>query len=377
MSIETQEKKELIPRRRTASPGPTEEKKDATKTEDAVKTKRPVKQGRTTRFHGAVMACMWSTLVAAYLSQGVVKSAFKPIYIAVEHSYAAYFLFFLVLLAMAEPSPLVLILAGVVVSCPPHTAWASAMSGLEDYQKVVCMMTSVFVIIYWTNGLFCMALEHLFTKYLDKYRIQAEVKAYSRPPTGKLIRNVLINTCLVPIIALVIGLNVSFVPSDFEIPGPFEMLLSALTSIYFNEIFFFYGHWMFHANKFLYAKVHKVHHEFKAPCALAAVYCHPVELVVADFGPLGVGIVLFNHNLYFAAVFTTFAVLATQTHHCGFRWPWIAEHGAQPDFHDYHHEKFTCNYGNLGFLDAIHGTAAPTRREQVIESKGAHPAKAA
>lgn len=248
---------------------------------------------------------------------------------------------------------------------------------MENYQKVLWMMTIVFVVIYWTNGLFLMAMDHFFTEHLDKYRIQTEVKAFSRPSTGKLFRTVLINTCLVPAIALVIGVSVSFVPSDFEIPGPFEMLLSTLVTVLINEVCFFYGHWMFHANKFLYANVHKVHHEFKSPCALAAVYCHPVELVVADFGPLGAGIVMFNHNLYFAAVFTTFAILATQTHHCGFRWPWIAQHGEQPDFHDYHHEKFTCNYGNLGFLDAIHGTAAGSRRNPVGASKGAHAAKVA
>lgn len=323
------------------------------------------------------MAAVWGSVFAAYFSQGVVKSAFQPIFIAAEHSYVAYFLIFLVLLAMAEPSPVVLLLAAVVVSSPPRAAWASVMSSLEDYQKVVCMMTSVFVIFYWTNGLFLMAMDRFFTKHLDKYRIQAEVKAHSRPPTGKLFRNVLINTCLVPVIALVIGLTVSFVPSDFEIPGPFEMLLSTLISIYINEVLFFYGHWMFHANKFLYANVHKVHHEFKSPTALAAVYCHPVELVVADFGPLGAGIIMFNHNLYFAAVFTLFAVLGTQTHHCGFRWPWIAEHGRQPDAHDYHHEKFTCNYGNIGFLDAIHGTGAGSRRDHVTASRSAHGPKVA
>jgi len=256
------------------------------------------------------------------------------------------------------------------------------MSSLEDYQKVVWMMTSVFVVFYWTNGLLLMALEHFFAKRMHSYKVQKELKSHSRPGNGKLIRNIMVNTCLVPLIALAIGLSLNFRPTDFDVPGPFEMFLSLLAAVAVNEIMFFYGHWMFHANKFLYGNVHKVHHEFKAPCALAAVYCHPFELVVSDFMPLGAGIVLFNTNLYFAATFTAFGVLGTQSHHCGFRWPWIASHGHQPDFHDYHHEKFNCNYGNLGCLDALHATGAGSRHHPVmavqkVSANGKEAAKAA
>jgi methylsterol monooxygenase len=244
------------------------------------------------------------------------------------------------------------------------------MSNLEDYQKVVSVVTGVFTVVYWTNGLFLLALEKFFANYLQKYRIQKEIKPHSRPGLGKLVRClVLLNTCLVPLIGLAIGVCAQslkiFIDEDLKIPGPFEIFLSTIVGVLTNEVFFFYGHWLMHANKFLYGQVHKVHHEFKAPCALAAIYCHPLELVISDFVPLAAGILLFNRNLYFAAVFTAMAVLGTQTHHCGFRWPWIAGHGTQPDFHDYHHEKFNCNYGNMGFLDALHGTSQGSHRHPI------------
>ncbi|EOD17797.1 hypothetical protein EMIHUDRAFT_102488 [Emiliania huxleyi CCMP1516] len=44
-------------------------------------------------------------------------------------------------------------------------------------------------------------------------------------------------------------------------------------------------------------------------------------------------------------------------HHSGFRLPWHFGPDEQPDFHDFHHQKFTCNYGHLGILDALHGTS--------------------
>jgi len=37
--------------------------------------------------------------------------------------------------------------------------------------------------------------------------------------------------------------------------------------------------------------------------------------------------------------------------------PWIADFDHQPDFHDFHHCRFSCNYGNIGWLDALHGTS--------------------
>ena len=37
--------------------------------------------------------------------------------------------------------------------------------------------------------------------------------------------------------------------------------------------------------------------------------------------------------------------MSSQTHHSGWRFPWIANYDEQPDFHDYHHAKFNCNFG--------------------------------
>lgn len=335
--------------------------------------------GRTPLFNAVAIIGVWGALALAVFFQENVKSAFFPVFQAGEYSYLAYILCFVGLMAMPEPSPFVIVISALAVFWPPREAWPLLLGRFEDYQKVVVMMSSVFVVTYWTNGLFLTALEYFFSKQLEGYRIQTDFAAKGgskRPSNTKLCTTLLINSCLVPVIALVIGLNVTFATPDFQVPGPLEMFLSTIAGVLSNEICFFYGHWLFHANKFLYGKIHKVHHEFKSPNALAAIYCHPIELVVSDFVPLAAGVLLFNRNLYFAAVFTTFAVLGTQTHHCGFRWPWIAGHGNQPDFHDYHHERFTCNYGNMGFLDALHGTGAGSRRHP-LKTEGARPGKEA
>lgn len=312
-------------------------------------------------------------LMAAY--QGVVRAAFQPTFEAWEWSRLAEVMCFVAFLAMPEPSPFVVLFSALNVWAPPRQAWAWLMSAVDDRYKVPVVITTVFIVVYWVNGLFLLALERCMPQTLQKYRIQKDIalKAHSRPPMDKLIKNLLVNTALIPVIAFCMSKCVRHRPEIWELPGPLEMLCSGVVNVIVNEIMFFYGHWLLHANKFLYKRIHKIHHEFKAPMGLAALYCHPVELVLSDFLPLGMGILLFNHNLYMAAFFTAFGVLGTQTHHCGFRWPWIASHGNQPDFHDFHHERFTCNYGNIGFLDALHGTQVDPRAGLSAGAKGSQP----
>ena len=72
--------------------------------------------------------------------------------------------------------------------------------------------------------------------------------------------------------------------------------------------------------------------------------------------PVTLGLVLFRSHIFFVFMWICGTALGTQTHHSGYRFPWIAGGDHQPEFHDAHHRKFLCNYGNIGLLDYLHGT---------------------
>lgn len=73
----------------------------------------------------------------------------------------------------------------------------------------------------------------------------------------------------------------------------------------------------------------------------------PPPSALSLWSPLPTGLVLLHCNFFTCTVWACAAVLGTQTHHSGYRWPYVMPFDNQPDYHDFHHKEFTTYVATL------------------------------
>lgn len=270
----------------------------------------------------------------------------------------------LVQLAAVGFSPLCVFLVGFIHFGVKEEWWAEFVAYTTPFTAVAIWMPATAIVTYWVNGLFLLLVDKIVRpEVLDQFKLQAG-KRFDESKIFKVGKNVLIGQFFVIIPYACFGALLSkYTPLGIEftaqLPSGRRIFLETVFMIVFDELVFFYSHWMLHSKLFgvnWYTKVHKIHHEFTAPIGLVASYSHPFEMLVSNAVPLTFGAAVCHAHTYSILTWTMFAVLGTQLHHCGYRWPWNSHLDHNPDFHDFHHQKFNCNYGLLGWFDTLHGT---------------------
>merc|ERR1711865_865966 len=286
-------------------------------------------------------------------------------------------LVFVILVSMASPLSLPLAFSAAFLTGFVPQLYSYLLSNYTTYQAVLVCCTVIPIGTYWLNGL-CFLMVDLCKRpdVFKPFKLQpskaSPFVAWDPVVVRKVVTNLLIGQFCVIVPCAFFYAECSKkgfgFRADPQLPSSAEMFHDYICFVIGNELIFYYGHAALHS-KWLYRNVHKIHHEFQAPFALVASYCHPLEMLLSNVLPLTLTGFLMQVHLYTVVVWIVFAVLGTQLHHSGYHWPFIPSWDEQPDFHDFHHEKFTSNFGSIGFLDAIHGPN--------VEFAAIHAAKAA
>ena len=114
---------------------------------------------------------------------------------------------------------------------------------------------------------------------------------------------------------------------------------------------FFYLHFIFHKNKFLYNKVHRKHHKWVNQTAISALYAHPLEIILCNYMSLMLGFFLTKFNFYCVLIMISVGTINALYVHSGYRLISNKKMG-----HYQHHIIYNKQYGVLGILDRIYKT---------------------
>ena len=143
-----------------------------------------------------------------------------------------------------------------------------------------------FLVPYLVHGFLLLPLElwQPGVRWASEYKVQPKKPPYELP---RILHVVAVTVPKLVVLGLpyTLGLTHLTVASrgtrgvrlDGPLPPWSERAWMLLAHLLTNEVLFFYAHWAMHKGS-LYRRIHKVHHEFTAPFALAALPCHPVEL---------------------------------------------------------------------------------------------------
>jgi sterol desaturase/sphingolipid hydroxylase (fatty acid hydroxylase superfamily) len=148
-----------------------------------------------------------------------------------------------------------------------------------------------------------------------------------------------------------LGLNFSW----NEWPVFWMIVLQVLAFMFIEDFLFYWAHRMFHRPT-LYKRIHKTHHEFVTPTAIAALHAHPLEFIVANSLPVMAGPFLLCAlgmpvHIGTLWIWLCIRMLETLDGHSGYDFRFWFPHkliygaGAKP--HDEHHAKFNGNFASF------------------------------
>lgn len=215
---------------------------------------------------------------------------------------------------------------------------------------------AVYLVVFWLTGGAYMALDHFKRPgFLYRLRIHDDDRL-GRPARTTLRRSVLVvlrNQLLGTLPALFVVYQL-MIWRGLDASGPSHwttMLWHLAVMLLVEEVLFFSAHYLLH-RKWFFARIHRVHHEYRKSIGIATHYVHFIEHLVGNLLPFLAGFVITGAHPFTCFIWVTVGVINAIHTHSGYHFPWLS----YSPHHDFHHYAVEGNYGVLGLLDRLFGT---------------------
>jgi len=207
--------------------------------------------------------------------------------------------------------------------------------------------------------------------FFEKYRISHKPWPWEEDPIKwsatlrKTLKSIAINIFVVQL-----GILYMDTLSHFHFKFDLESFPSILTHMWqiflfmiVEDFIFFMTHAALH-QKFLYW-IHKQHHEYNVTVSLAAEYSHPIEFVLANMIPTGLGFrllsIFYPVHMSTIMMWIFIRVWETTDGHCGYEWSWsvfrLLPMSGSAEYHNFHHSHNVGNYASFfSIWDTVFGT---------------------
>lgn len=151
-------------------------------------------------------------------------------------------------------------------------------------------------------------------------------------------------------------------PSFFglDIPLPLQVAVEVSVAVIIDDAYFYFLHRWLHTNKFMYQKVHRIHHRNRQPTPMEYIYTHPLEWLLGMGGLLVAFFVLQGIAFESFVVYLFWRTGHELAIHSGLKSSKIVRlipYFGTNEHHELHHAKYDCNYAaTFTIWDKIFGT---------------------
>ncbi|KQK17305.1 methylsterol monooxygenase 1-1 [Brachypodium distachyon] len=255
-----------------------------------------------------------------------------------------------------------------------ESAWFRYSAAVPDH-LLFCHTVAILLLVYTLAALPLSLLE--LTTSTPTYKLQPR----TRPTPSILIRSYLHSARALLLSGGVLSLfsypTVKLLRIRAGLPLPSAGELAAQLAVYqlVNDYAGYWFHRLLHT-PWAYQHVHRVHHRFNAPFALAAPYAHWTDVLFLGVAAMAGPALVPCHMITLWLWFLVFQLVLVETH-CGFDFPFnptklIPFYGGA-EHHDYHHlvgEKSRSNFAPVfTYCDYLYGTDKGYKYHKASQAK--------